>query len=162
MKKKYIAIIKTALLAELSTATQAQDFYRRYPDTFPGRAESMQKLVNAIYEKFPQSDLAEGIAEAEKRARARCITPYDVIKGLLQMHEKGMHGAPFAGVAIQINPHAQKFPVKYRGIPQSTWVCAIYDGAAWKITKIYRAECNGRPYRITWTERAKQAVIEDF
>lgn len=160
--KKYIAIIKTAQLDRLSTALQSREFYQRFPTIYKGEAEKAAEEVNAIYEQFPFEELGAAINDAEKRARTRCISPHDVIKALLKLHEKGMHGTPFAGVSVSLNPKAQEFPHAYRGTPESTWVCAVYDGTAWKITEICRAICTRSPYGITWTERAKQAVIDNF
>ena len=120
----------------------------------------MKKII--IDEKRP--DLRDRIqAEldvVQQRAHVRTIDVDDLLDELVEITQRlGITKKAMEGVKVFMNPCAQKFPGRYKGIPVSTWVEAIFKRGHWQVTSIYRDECSNNRFEVKHTEASRAAII---
>lgn len=130
--------------------------------------EERTAILNKKKEAFEAGTdvLRKEIKFAEGRAKARTITPYDILSDLdditsrLDIPKKYMDG-----IKVCIDRHADTFGSAYTKAahgtrPTSTIFCAEFKRGNWYITDIRRDYCGRQRTTISLTEAAKNAIIE--
>lgn len=133
---------------------------RMYAEDLPKEEAAILECKNALSEATAK--LTDAIKEAEGRATARTITAEIVLKTLSEVENRlNIAKKYLKGVKVIANPNAQTFPRAYKYTAESTYFCAEHNGKAWKITNIYREECENTRVNIELTDDAKAAIIRN-
>lgn len=114
--------------------------------------------------KINFNKVEEKLNEVQRRAITRTITINDIEEYLERITDKyHICGMSFKGVKVCINVHAQKFSSAYRGIPETTYFTAEFNGREWRITNITRARCDNKTVEfINFPGDAMKKAIENI
>ena len=121
--------------------------------------------MKIIISEKNKTKIENAIREAEGRSTARTITfenmvsAIDTIETTLGIAKKDM-----LGIIADVDYNAQSFPGAYKYTPQSTHFIAERVASGWAITDIRRWTTRGctQTYKLTLTDRAKEAIIENM
>ena len=108
-----------------------------------------------------EEKLATAIKEAEGRATARTVTPFDIALTLENV-SRGIPKALLHGTKVEYTG-AQHFPNAYKYRPESTHWRAENIKGKWYVTSIFRSTCPNRnnDTSVIYSEEAKQRIIEN-
>lgn len=114
--------------------------------------------------KINFNKVEEKLNKAQGSARL-CTITLDSIKAYLEYITEKYYicGMSFKGVKVRVNVHARNFPSSYKGIPQTTYFTAEFNGREWRITDISRYTCNNKTVEIiNFPETAMRKAIENI
>ena len=130
-----------------------------------GERAKMKMRIHADTEHVEQMQRA--IDEAQKGARVRLIEAADVLQAVVEI-ERRLFGdlrltkKSCKGIDVDFDTHAQRFPNAYHGKPESTRFTLEFNGRAWLLTSVGRAECKpGRYWIKAWPEDAVNGLINN-
>ena len=96
------------------------------------------------------------IDAAQRRSRVREIDVNDVFAAVDDV-KKRLCLVPkkrWNGTTATVNPHAGHFPGSYNGTPMATYFCIEYRNKSWRLTDVYRAECDNEYMFCSFSEAA--------
>lgn len=107
------------------------------------------------------------IDDVQKGARVRLIEAVDVIQAVMEIEQRlfgelNLTKKSCKGIEVGVDTHAQRFPNAYHGTPESTTFTLQFDGRAWLLTSVGRAQCKpGRYFIKAWPEEAVDGLINN-
>lgn len=103
------------------------------------------------------------LKEVQGRATARTIDePWTIINQTTHIIKKlNIPKKAMAGVSVDVDYHAQKFPSAYRFMPESTHFRIEFNNTGLPfLTKVWRGKCTNNRYAVSLTDEAKAAIIK--
>ena len=107
--------------------------------------------------------ISERLDAAQSAARVRTISAIDIIMALAEITDKlNISKKAMEGITADVDLHAQTFPGRYNGIPESTHFCAEYKRGNWRVTNISRSRTRSSSQRIivNHTEASRAAILD--
>lgn len=125
--------------------------------------ENMQQQENMIIIKKENAEMiAKRLKKANGRARERLASIDDVFD-TINILDKKLKGVNKDGILIDINPHAQPFPMEYQGIPMTTEFTLTYKYGTWRLVKAERVPCRTVHVRIMKiTQKTKDGIVNKY
>lgn len=116
-----------------------------------------------IFNEKNYGKLNEELDKVQAKSRTRTISVEDMKYALESLEKKlGISKKNMNGLKIDFCYFAERYPNKYKWIPEGTCFTATYKNGSWRVVDIYRGNCDKtRRYEIYWTEAAKAAFIEN-
>lgn len=96
------------------------------------------------------------LAEAQGKARVRTIDSLEQLESRLQevldrlVCTGAWHEKDLVGLEVRYVEGAEYFPNAYKGVPEGTYVRAVWNGKRWDVEEVDRANCD-RWFAYRWT-----------
>lgn len=130
------------------------------------------KPMNIIIKLENAARINAALEKANGKARVRTIDDFREIQMIVSRVEIELHAAGLTtkklleGVQFAYD-QKQHFPNRYNGRPQATYIVCRYHAGFWRLDYAGRDYCDSthkqnRGFRITLTDDAKQAVIDNM
>lgn len=109
--------------------------------------------------------IEEMIAKAQKGSRVRLVDFDTILDSIHYLEErlKYVNKTARDGCSFTIEPWAERFPSCYRGNPYATGYTLLYKKGEWRITDVFRANCNhAYKYSGVLTDAARNALAHSL
>lgn len=99
---------------------------------------------------------------ANGKARERIVITGDVFSVVDTLQEK-FAGVNKDGLYVKVNPNAQKFARRYKGVPMATYLYMLYKNGSWRLIDAKRMSCDTINYRVLkMSDETKLSIIRQY